>query len=203
MLSNYLAAGKRCAVDFESLKLPVSQEVALNILLKINFKVLDVDLLEIARSCIGKSTYRRGSSIHSAPQQFDCSSFTKWLYAQMGIKLPRRSIQQRELGDTVLISELAPGDLVFVTGRVNYFFDDPESGVGHVGIATGEDTIIHAASSRVGVIETDMERFIEKGFRGAKRIIPKETNVLTLAVPDNREVEWSDDIRWIILQNIK
>lgn len=205
MSLNYLAAGKRCAVDFKSLKLPVSKEIALNILSKINFKVLDIDLMEIARSCIGKSMYKRGSSIHNAPWQVDCSSFTKWLYAQKGIKLPRRSIQQRDFGESVLISELVSGDLVFISGCINYFFDDPTDGVGHVGIATGKDSIIHAANSKigVGVVETDVESFTRKGFRGARRIIPKEANILTLAVPDNREVEWTDDIRWIVLQNLK
>lgn len=202
MFPNYLAEGKRCAVDFNFLKLPVSNEQAIDILIGINFRMEKVDLCELARECIGKSTYRRGSQMHNAPHQMDCSSFIKWLYAQRGIKLPRRSIQQREIGLRVEISDLLAGDLVFVSGRVNYFFDDPSDGVGHVGIATGKQTVIHAANCRVGIIETEVDKFVEKGFRGARRIIPDNANVLTLVVPPTKDVEFSDDIRWIVLQNL-
>lgn len=202
MFPNYYATGKRCAVDFNSLNLPITETEAIYILSQINFQIADIDVISIARECIGKSTYKRGSSIHKAPEQMDCSSFMKWLYAQRGIKLPRRSIQQRQLGKTVEIADLIAGDLIFVSGHINYYFDDPADGVGHVGIATGENTVIHAANSKVGIIETEVEKFIQKGFRGARRIIPEEAKVITMFVPQEKDVEWSDDIRWIVLQNL-
>lgn len=93
---------------------------------------------------------------------------------------------------------MLPGDLVFVSGELNYYFDDPADGVGHVGIATGQGTIVHAANSQVDIEEVDVSKFLQKGFRGAKRIIPQNSNVLTLSVPPDRDVESSDDIRWII-----
>jgi hypothetical protein len=73
--------------------------------------------------------------------------------------------------------------------------------VGHVGIATGEGTIVHAANSRVGIIETTVEDFISgEKLRGIRRYVPKDSEVVTVTTPPQREVETSDDIQWILLQ---
>lgn len=133
----------------------------------------------------------------------DCSSLMKWLYRERGIWLPRRTIQQRELGEKVELNDAMAGDIVFVSGHIDYYYDDPLDGVGHVGIVTYGKTIIHAANSRVGVIEEDLETFLDKReFRGARRYIPKGAEVLTLETPPEREVEIEDDLRWIILQSL-
>jgi cell wall-associated NlpC family hydrolase len=125
----------------------------------------------------------------------------KWLYGQRGIWLPRRSIQQRALGQAVELHELREGDVVFTSGRINYYDTDPSCGVGHVGIATGEGTIVHAANSRVGIIETTVEDFISgEKLRGIRRYVPKDSEVVTVTTPPQREVETSDDIQWILLQ---
>jgi hypothetical protein len=96
------------------------------------------------------------------------------------------------------------GDLIFTTGSVNYYHDDPAQGVGHVGIATGEGTVVHAANKRAGVIETDISKFVlnDTKFRGIRRYILDSARVITLHVPPIREVEVSDDIRWIVLQQL-
>jgi hypothetical protein len=120
-----------------------------------------------------------------------------------GIWLPRRSIQQREYGVAVDLKELVAGDLVFCTGRLNYYDSDPSDGVGHVGMAIDSGTIIHAANSKLGVIESSVETFIGSDkFRGARRIIPVGLPIVTLETPLERDVESSDDIKWIVLQNL-
>lgn len=149
----YRAVGNYCAVDFENFDLPILQKEAMLILKRKDFGVVDVNIVSLARERIGTSEYRRNARLSEAPSVFDCSTFTKWLYGQRGIWLPRRSIQQRELGDTVSLRELKAGDLVFKSGLIDYFLDDPSDGVGHVGIATDEKTIIHAANSKTGIIE--------------------------------------------------
>ena len=199
----YRAVGNRCAVDIPALKFPVPAEKALSILIDKGFKIIEVDLLSLARECIGKSRYQRGVHPDLAPDVVDCSSFMKWLYAQRGIWLPRRSIQQRAMGQTIELNGISPGDLVFVSGRIDYFVDDPSAGVGHVGLATETQTVIHAANKRAGVVETPLDRFIsEFEFRGARRLIPKKRHVMTLEIPKQRCVETSDDIKWIILQSL-
>ena len=198
----FRASGCRCAVDLSELRLPISNLEALTLLASIGFHVVEVDLVQIARSRIGASRYRRGSRLADAPDVFDCSSFIKWLYAQRGVWLPRRTIQQIELGAPVPLSEVAAGDVIFTTGSVNYYHDDPALGVGHVGIATGEGTVVHAANKRAGVIETDISKFTaaDSKVRGIRRYILDSARVVTLEIPPAREVELSDDIRWIVLQ---
>ena len=55
--------------------------------------------------------YRYGAST-STTRYFDCSSFTKRLYAQQGIYLPRTSKDQAKQGFYVSKSNLKKGDLV-------------------------------------------------------------------------------------------
>ena len=199
----FRAVGNRCAVKLQSLGLPVSGEEALHILHEAGFEPLVVDLVELGQALIG-SEYRRGARPSEAPSVFDCSSFIKYLYGQRGVWLPRRSVQQRQYGDPVELDELRGGDLVFCSGRIDYFYEDTNDGVGHVGMATGEGTVLHAANKRCGVIEVETSAFLGKSsdFRGARRIIPSDTCVLTMRTPLGREVETSDDMRWIVLQNL-
>ena len=199
----YRAVGNRCAVVLGSLQLPVSREETLTMLNHKGFAVVEVDIIALARQCIGTSKYRRGARLSEAPAVVDCSSFVKWLYAERGIWLPRRSIQQRELGEAVNLDELVAGDVVFVSGWIDYYHDDPTNGVGHVGIATGDGTVVHAADRKANVVETLLDKFVGKTkFRGAKRYIPQGVEVLTFETPVDREVEVADDVRWIILQSL-
>jgi peptidoglycan endopeptidase LytE len=199
----YRAVKNRCAVHLPSLNLPISEARALEILQDKEFKVLEVDLIALARQCVKTSRYRRGAKPSEAPMVVDCSSFIKWLYGQRGIWLPRRSIQQRELGISIPIEEIGAGDVIFVSGWIDYYHSDPKDGVGHVGIATGEGTVIHAADRKAHVVESSLESFVGKiKFRGARRYVPKDQIVLTLETPPDREVEIADDLRWIVLQSL-
>jgi len=198
----YRAVKNRCAVDIDALALPLEKTDVINLLRTKGFKIAEVDMVAIARERCILSTYRRGARLSEAPEVVDCSGFVKWLYAQKGVWIPRRSIQQREFGEKAVLAEVAAGDLVFSSGRIDYYFDDPEDGVGHVGIATGEGTVIHAASREVGVVESPLEIFVRNGiFRGVRRVIPLGREVITIITPPERDVETSDDIRWIILQS--
>lgn len=199
---NYFTADYRCAVDLSSFNLGISERDAVGILEAKGFSLIDVDIVDLASRCIGTSRYRRGARKYEAPIVVDCSSLTKWLYSQLGIWLPRRTIQQRALGEIIQPEKILPGDLVFITGAINYY-DNILDGVGHVGIATGNETVIHAANQSFGVVETPLSRFTEgTKFRGARRYIPNEKRILTFQVPETRDVECSDDLRWIILQSL-
>lgn len=199
----YRAVGSRCAVILDTLRLPISREETLIMLNHKGFAVVEVDIIALARQCIGTSRYCRGAKLSEAPAVIDCSSFVKWLYAKRGIWLPRRSIQQRELGEAINLGELVAGDVVFVSGWIDYYHDDPANGVGHAGIYTGCGTVIHAAGKNTNVVESQLDKFASKTkFRGARRYIPKGAEVLTFETPLNREVEIADDIRWIILQSL-
>ncbi len=164
----------------------------------------DVDLVSLARGYVGKSKYRRGAKLSEAPQVFDCSGFMKWLYGLKGIWIPRRSVQQRAEGNIVDPRQLVAGDLVFTSGWINYYEDDPKDGVGHVAMATGEGTAIHCSHGEAGVAEVPIAEFLKNDrFRGARRLIPQGVKVVTFLTPKEREVETSDDIKWIVRQSMK
>ena len=63
---------------------------------------------------------------------FDCSGFTSYVYAQVGVSLPHHAASQYNMGTPVSYDQLAPGDLVFF------------SGLGHVGIYIGGGQFVHA-----------------------------------------------------------
>ena len=140
--------------------------------------------------------------LYEAPKVFDCSSFTKWIYGQRGIWLPRRSIQQSEIGEPVEVNELTTGDLVFTSGAIDYYRENPDWGVGHVGLYVGNGNVVHAANKKSNILETNIYDFIKGGkLRAVRRYISKGAELLTVELPASREVEISDDIRWIVLQS--
>ncbi|MDB4883171.1 MAG: hypothetical protein JWL95_1937 [Gemmatimonadetes bacterium] len=81
---------------------------------------------------------------------FDCSGFTKYVFAAQGIQLPRTSREQARAGDGVPVDfgEMVPGDLLF--------FAEPGEAISHVAIYVGSGRIIHASSARGGVGYLDL-----------------------------------------------
>jgi len=87
----------------------------------------------------------------SSPSQgFDCSGFTKYVFAKLGIALPRTSREQARAGGGVAADfrALRPGDLML--------FAEPGQAISHVAIYAGDGRIIHASSSVGGVGYTDL-----------------------------------------------
>lgn len=202
--------GDMCAVIFSRLELPISDDEALKILLDRGFSINSFNLLSIARNRIGSTIYQRGAALWDAPRILDCSSLIWWIYRQNGISLPRYSLNQRQVCvDAGIRSEkdlknLQIGDLVFLKGRHSYYLTDIEDGIGHVGFATGEGTIVHAANGKRGVAEDSVENFIGdwKDFRGVGRILPPNEKVTTLLVAPNHNITHSVDLRCIIFQKL-
>lgn len=71
---------------------------------------------------------------------FDCSGFVQQVYADLGVRLPRVSIDQSRAGTAVASMEQAqPGDLVFWRGRGGR--------ANHIGIYAGNGQFLHAPHS--------------------------------------------------------
>ncbi|OPA74646.1 hydrolase [Paenibacillus selenitireducens] len=98
---------------------------------------------------------------------FDCSSFTQYLFKQIGIDLPRSSIEQSHVGQKVSKSDLQVGDLVFfsTTDRNGH------GNVNHVAIYAGNGRILHTYGSP-GVTFSDLDAPTWKdGYVGARRVL--------------------------------
>ena len=77
----------------------------------------------------------------NGPSSFDCSGFTKYIYAQFGYTLNRTATDQLQNGVSISRDELQPGDLVF-------FKYNTSKPVSHVGIYIGNGEFIHASTNR-------------------------------------------------------
>ena len=91
----------------------------------------------------------------NTPEQgFDCSGFTKYVFARQGITLPRVSRDQARVGQGVALDYAAflPGDMLF--------FAEPDEAISHVAIYVGDGQIIHASSAggEVGYLDLGGDR---------------------------------------------
>lgn len=99
----------------------------------------------------------------TTPQGFDCSGYTRYVFAKAGINLPRMADEQYNVGKAVDKQHLQPGDLVF--------FETYEPGVSHSGIYIGNGRFISATSSR-GVAIADLSGgYWGSRYIGAKRVM--------------------------------
>ncbi|MGW1502723.1 NlpC/P60 family protein [Streptomyces mirabilis] len=85
--------------------------------------------LAFARAQVGKP-YVWGAT---GPGSYDCSGLTQAAWKAAGVDLPRTTWDQVNVGTTVPLSDIKPGDLVF-------FYDD----ISHVGLYVGNGMMIHA-----------------------------------------------------------
>jgi peptidoglycan DL-endopeptidase CwlO len=100
--------------------------------------------------------YRWGGA--SPSTGFDCSGFTMYVYAQVGISLPHYTGSQYAMGVPVPRSQLQPGDLVF--------FD----GLGHEGIYVGNNQFIHAPHTGDVVKISSISGWYAATYVGARRV---------------------------------
>ncbi len=119
-------------------------------------------ITSLAKTKLGKK-YVWGASGYK--NTYDCSSFTKFVYRNIGIDIPRTSIRQSKFGKFVKRSELQKGDLVF--------FDTSKKRKGyvnHVGIYLGDNKFIHASSAKKKVVITSLnKKFYSNRYKGARR----------------------------------
>ena len=93
----------------------------------------------------------------TGPNGFDCSGFTGFAYASVGIPLPHSSGAQAGLGTPGSRSELKPGDLVF--------FYSP---ISHVGLYIGNGMMVHARTFGQPVAVTSVD---QAGYNMAVRLL--------------------------------
>ena len=125
-----------------------------------NNRFLSTQIERTAKSHLGK-TYEWGAN---GPATFDCSGFTKAVFAQYGIIIPRVSREQAKEGKIIPRNYLSKGDLIF--------FDSKKSSrVSHVGIYLGDGAFIHASSSKHRVVISSLNsNYYSKHFKWGRRV---------------------------------
>ncbi|MCH5263893.1 MAG: C40 family peptidase [Lachnospiraceae bacterium] len=94
------------------------------------------DVVKFALQFVGNPYVYGGTSLTNGA---DCSGFVMSVYANFGVSLPHSSAADRTVGATVNgIENAQPGDIICYSG--------------HVGIYVGNGQIVHASTSKTGII---------------------------------------------------
>ena len=122
-------------------------------------------ILEDAEDFLG-TPYKFGGTTKSG---LDCSGLVITVYDENNVKLPRRSSEQALEGKKIEISEAKPGDLLFFSTSGN-------GKVSHVGIVKeiktkGEIIFIHASTTKGVIISSLNEKYWNKAFLFARRVL--------------------------------
>lgn len=116
----------------------------------------EAQIVSYARHFLGVRYVYGGTTPRSG---FDCSGFTRYVYAHFGIDLPHYSGAQFDMGRRVARASLRPGDLLF--------FD----GLGHVGLYIGDGKFIHAPHSGTTVSVDTLAGWYSGRYDGARRFV--------------------------------
>lgn len=127
-------------------------------IIKRNSQQVD-ELISFAKKFLG-TPYRYSGT---TPSGFDCSGFINYVFGNFGFELTRTSYGLAEFGQTVKLSDIQPGDLMFFKGS-----NPNSSQVGHVAmvVEVTPDAIkfIHSSTSRGVIIDN---------FKTSKYYIPR------------------------------
>ncbi|MDX2194786.1 MAG: C40 family peptidase [Cytophagales bacterium] len=123
-------------------------------------------LITEAKKQIGKKYKIGGCSPNTG---FDCSGFTKYVYEQFGVHLPKTAANQYDEGRAISTMNADKGDLIFFKGS-----DKNGREVGHVGIVVQRHgsaiSFIHASTSKGIMISSLDEKYFKERFIKIKRI---------------------------------
>jgi lipoprotein Spr len=122
-------------------------------------------IISYAKTFLGVP-YRYGGS---TPSGFDCSGFINYIFGNFGFSLVRSSYGLAELGETIALSEIQPGDLMFFKGsNVN------SASVGHVGmvidVTAEEIKFIHSANGGVQITNFKTSKYYIQRYVKTKRL---------------------------------
>lgn len=119
------------------------------------------ELISIGKQYLGVK-YQFGARPGST-HAFDCSSYTQYIFKQIGISLPRTSAAQATVGSKVAKANLQPGDLVF-------FKRPGVSGIGHVAVYIGNGQMLGASGDRVQISNMN-SNYWKKNYVTARRVL--------------------------------
>lgn len=121
------------------------------------------DIASFALQFVGTPYVYGGAS----PSGFDCSGFTKYVFAQFGVKLPHGATSQLGYGTEVSRDSLQPGDLVFFHSTYA-----TSAAASHCGIYVGNGQFVHSASggNRGITVSNLSDAYYSRHYLTARRI---------------------------------
>lgn len=197
----------------------VSGEQTVDSLRALGFEAREFDVADEARRLIG-TPYELGASFKThGTDAFDCSYLADYVYSLIDTFVGHTALAQHELGSSVEMNQLKPGDLLFCEGLIeqsatDHYFVKAEHGqherinldqplrVGHVGIYIGDDRVVAATKYEKdgdsyrelevpGVVELPLSDFTEReDYLGARRYLDDLEGYITVTVP-----YWRGDVR--------
>ncbi len=111
-----------------------------------------------AKSKLGKKYVWGGNG----PYAYDCSGFTKAVFALNGIVIPRVSWKQAQVGIKVNRKHLKKGDLIFFNSKHH-------KGINHVGIYIGHGKFIHASQFHKRIVISKLREY-RRYFKWGRRV---------------------------------
>ncbi len=160
------------------------------------------NVVTLSQKFLGKR-YKRGARIRiDAPEVFDCSSLTAYVYAASGVAIPRISVDQYVFGREV--TDPQAGDLVFANtnlGTIHYESIEYKKGtkvlpgVDHVGIYMGDGKVLHATESKGVVMELLSESEQFRTIVGYRSMLAREDDRFVVSVPfERRDIRIPEDV---------
>lgn len=107
-------------------------------------EIISNQVVNYALQFVGNPYVYGGNSLTNGT---DCSGFTMLVYANYGVYLPRSAPEQAYAGTHVDLNDIMPGDIV-VSGY--------NGQVGHASLYIGNNKLVHALNSNVGIVVTDL-----------------------------------------------
>ncbi|NTV44446.1 MAG: hypothetical protein HGA67_01995 [Candidatus Yonathbacteria bacterium] len=187
----------------------LSQEETINILTQLGLAPMLVEhsrteIVTEAHTFLGVP-YKLGASItYDAPRAFDCSSFTAYLYAHVGIQIPRMTVDQYMFGEEIAKEALQEGDIVFLNsreGKIHYETKEylpgksVSEGLDHCGLYIGEGNIIHVSEKKGEVTIDALHSFDVDKIVGYRRM-PKvdDTHIVVTVSKERLDLRIAEDL---------
>ena len=130
---------------------------------------------DLGQLLMGRAAVREAASLLGTPYRwggddpkegFDCSGYTRFVFARLGQELPRSALGQYSGGVMIEKPAAMPGDLVF------FATSGSPSGL-HVGIYAGDGAFLHAPSSGKNIQRDRLDQgYGKKRFHAVRRWRP-------------------------------
>lgn len=125
-------------------------------------------LIQTAKSLIGKATYSNTEYKPTFPYKFSCATFLMYIFEQNGVDLATYNEDyMMQQGTAVAKDQLQKGDLLF--------FDSKGGNIpNHVGMYIGDNKIIQMADPTQKIVITDLDSkpYYKDSYITARRVLP-------------------------------